>query len=364
MQEDVVIRSIEDLRQLSRQALQSYIKTRYQEEYAWIDRSVPEDDDGAIERVLEAVWNGHTADGDAVPVDIVWGDQVRDTDDDGPVDHFRFRKEYRRSTNDTRKTLTWPGVRGHLQTLIKDGELLTELFQEPLRFFDDQDTELGSCSVLDLLTAELSLHGVSYVLADGVVWRVQSEFRDAVNEDLRSYVVKSDFPVYSGGSEDGYIKLFPSHSSAVLHKCLIRLPREGHYPVEPCDVIRSDYSLVHVKLKGPSATLNHLCGQAVASARLLRWVPAAREQVQELIIDQCQDSELTARLVDRVDDLGKRDHGWTVVFAIVGSWTIPSVSALPLMGRIALREACQRLDDLGFDPKIVLVQSMADKIDG
>jgi hypothetical protein len=52
------------------------------------------------------------------------------------------------------------------------------------------------------------------------------------------------------------------------------------------------------------------------------------------------------------DDVGA---GWNVVFAIVGGWREVTITALPLLARIALRDACQRLADFGFNPVIKLV---------
>jgi uncharacterized protein (TIGR04141 family) len=363
MQEDAQVSSLDDLRRLAERAVASYGETHYQAEYAWIDRTVPEEDQAVIDCVLEGVWNGRTPDGRPVAVDIVWGDQIRETEDDPPVDHYRYQNEHRRKTKDFRTTLTWMGVRNHLKPLIDQGHRISEAFEEPLRFFDERDAQIGSCKVLELITAEAVLDGRCYVLADGTVWRINQEFLDAVDDDLRRYLQSTQLPIYHGGNEDAYNRSVVGDSlwsdrAILLDKHLIALP--GQSPFEPCDILVADGTLIHAKLKGRSSTLSHLCEQAVVSARLLRRERRARERLQELIIETCHDDALATAMMNRVDDLANSSHGWKVLFAIVGSWREKALTGLPMFARIALRDACQWVADLGFDPAIELASSTAD----
>lgn len=134
-------------------------------------------------------------------------------------------------------------------------------------------------------------------------------------------------------------------SAALLDGRFIRLPDQ--YPVEACDILSDRGEFIHVKRKARSSTLSHLWEQAFVSAQLLRRSAEARFQVCRHIEEACDDVGLAARLQERVAAIEGPNHGSVCVFALIGSWQRARPRSLPFFSRIALHDACLRVQDLG-----------------
>lgn len=358
MRQDAFVRSLDELRTYSGDALQRRRETKYRAEYEWIDRWVPEEDEEVVEQVLEAVCAGETQSGDPASIEVLWDDEIGNRYDDRPLHHFLWPGE--RTNKGT--MLTWASVRNWLAK--NRGRTLRDTLAKELRFYDERDNKTGSCPILELLTGEVWLDGTMFVLSDGTVWRVNGDFVKAVDEDLTRRMRTTDLPRYEGGGENAYNLLVKDHHAwrdrvVLLHERMFRL--EAQTPVEFCDLLVADGTLIHVKLKGRSSALSYLAEQTVVSARLLRREAKAREALQLRVLDAGGDDALIMRFWDRIGALAGHDHRWRVIFAIVGGWREPVVSALPLFGRIIIRDACQHLEDLGFEPWLALVGSTVDK---
>ena len=351
------VASLEDLRRLAAEAIALYSADDYRAEHGWIDRYVEEEDERIIDQVLKSVWEGRTPDGRPVSVDIMWGGAAVEDNGELLVDHYRYRNE-KRTKKEYRRTLTWPAIKQHFNAQYGAALSYREVFNERLRFFDNQDVEIGSASILELLSAEVHLGKQTYIISEGSVLRVAEDFLDSINQELEKRMGDLPLPPYTGGNELEYIRSLVQHpgwkgQSILLHGKLIGLSSGSSFEV--CDVLLADGTLMHIKLKRRSSVLSHLWEQAIVSARLLRHEQQLRTKLQELIIDGSNDDELSMKIIDRVDELGQANHNWKIVFAIIGDRAPSLAKTLPAFSRVALQAACQHAIDLGFRPVVNLI---------
>jgi uncharacterized protein (TIGR04141 family) len=126
----------------------------------------------------------------------------------------------------------------------------------------------------------------------------------------------------------------------------------GHDQIEFCDLYRRNKKIVHVKrYAGSSAPLSHLCGQAIVSATVFKRDSEFRSMVNE---------ELPAEF--RPVTAIPNPHEYEVVFGIVSMSPRPLV--LPLFSRINLKNACSRLEDLGYSASLLKIQAIRNRRNG
>jgi hypothetical protein len=176
----------------------------YRRSHGWIDFIVPETDESVNEAVLERVWHGNDDVGRPIDVDIAWCDDSNDADSDHPVTHWRLAGERTSKLAVRNLALTWPGVKSRLTdrlgTVTGRVALATDI-----RFFSNTEDELDRYPVVDLLSAELPIDGITYVLADGEIYRVDADFLAALDRDLQRLVIPSTLVPYRPGEpEDSY----------------------------------------------------------------------------------------------------------------------------------------------------------------
>jgi uncharacterized protein (TIGR04141 family) len=255
------------------------------------------------------------------------------------------------------KVLSWLGLRPHLLTAASGRDDHAPLAKQ-LRFFDAQQEQIGSSTILELLAFEWRSEDAVYVLSDGELFRIAGDLVADTNADLDRCVRVTRLPAYRAQTEGEYNRAVLSNggwrsSAVVLDGCLVRL--RGQTSFEACDILTDRGEFIHVKRKARSSTLSHLWAQGTVSAQLLRRHDGARAQVRDFVRERCDDADLIRRLHDRVDAVERPAHDSTGVFALVGSWQRTTVTSLPFFSRIALRDACARVRDLGFTPVVEFV---------
>ncbi len=163
-----VVGSITQFRELSNLTAGLAADLDYKTMEGWIDDTILEEDEEVINKVLDLIWNGTDDQGNAIAVDIAWWEDVREGRTDNPVFYWRPAGEHKERKNPSRRiTLTWPAVKSALTPRMQREWSGHELLTADLRFFSADDQPLGRCPVIDLLTAEVILGDITYVLVDG-----------------------------------------------------------------------------------------------------------------------------------------------------------------------------------------------------
>lgn len=338
------IASIEDFRTRSAELLVLRDLEAYRDVFAYVENVVEEDDPQVIDAVLAAVWERSDPDNLSLDVDIAWWDDIREDGDDRVVTHFRTPSDPRRQSvpselRSKNLVLTWQKVRSSLRNKFPEDPPAT-LMSKELRFYGSDDERLGACEVRDLIVAQPTINGVQYVLSEGEVFRVTTEYLTKLDDFLDGLVVRPRrLPVYLGGDEGRYNR---SSGLVLLDGRLILLDENR---LELCDLVDPDGRLIFVKRRKRAAAMSHLWAQIVASAIVLRRSDTARVAAR----NKLEAAGAPARLLDAIAAGAKE---LTVVLAILGA---DQIRDMTLLARIPLRVAVQRLQDLGYAVEIELV---------
>jgi uncharacterized protein (TIGR04141 family) len=207
LQFPAIISSVDRFRELSELVAGLATRVDYRESNGWIDDTVPEDDELVIQEVFDHIWKGVDDQGRPVAVDIAWWEDVREDESDHPVTHWRLAHERRERRPSRRVTLTWPAVRSAIEYRGGQEWQGHQALATDMRFFSHDEQELGRCAAAELLSAELSLGGITYVLVDGQVCRVDMDFLAALDRELAQHLVASRLaPYWPGELEAHYSK--------------------------------------------------------------------------------------------------------------------------------------------------------------
>ncbi len=291
----------------------------YRRSHGWIDFIVPETDESVIEAVLERVWQGSDDVGRPIDVDIAWCDESRDADSDHPVTHWRLAGERTSKLAVRNLALTWPGVKSRLTGRLGSAASRYALATD-IRFFSNTEDELDRCPVVDLLSAELPIDGITYVLADGEIYRVDADFLAALDRDLQRLVIPSTLVPYRPGEpEDAYNRRAAKATGMLLlDKTDIR--PTGMTQIEPCDLLGRDGTLCHVKRHAAATGISHLANQGVTAATVLLRRPESRDKLAALIEQGSWDADGKREVQELLNRIAGSNARLPVTFAIIGEW--------------------------------------------
>ena len=350
-----VVGSVPRLRELSALVVRMATQEGYRAVHGWIDYTVPEEDDGIANRVLDCVWSGVDDAGRPVPVEVAWWEDAEQAaGTECPVTHWRLFGERRGRLPSQQVSLTWSGIKGQVGYAMSGDVSGHEALLTEVRFFCSHEEEQGRCRLLDLVTAELAVANRSYVVADGDVWRVDVSFLSALNDELAHHVVPSHLVPYQPGELE---RAYNTRAASALGMLLLDksdVRPTGETQVEPCDLIGLDGTLYHVKRHTNAPGISHLANQAVASATVLLRDQTSRDKLCQLISHGAWAQSEKEAAQQKVEET--RANRLPVVLAIVGEWTKPTVKSLSLLCRLALKAAIQRLEDLGYAPVLMLIE--------
>jgi uncharacterized protein (TIGR04141 family) len=122
----------------------------------------------------------------------------------------------------------------------------------------------------------------------------------------------------------------------------------GQTPFEPCDLFTDDGRLVFVKVQGPSSTFSHLCTQSEVAAEMFLQYAAARDALLNKITAQSPGDAIESAAINALAALeGRRSEAVTITLLLLGTWRKRDVRTLPLVSRLRLRRAANRVTALG-----------------
>ncbi len=353
LQFSAVIKDASDFRRLSDLIVDLAGQDGYRRSHGWIDFIVPEADDSVCEAVLDAVWAGFDAADMAINVDIAWWADPREPESDHPVTHWRLAGERAGKFAVRNRALTWPGVRSQLTRRLGTTAGAAAL-ETNIRFFASDDEELGHCNVRDLLSAELTIDGVTYVLADGEICRIEADFLTELDHGLQQLVAPSNLVPYQAGEAEADYNSRAAQATGMLKLDTTDIRPSGATQIEPCDLLGADGTLCHLKRHTSATGISHLANQAISSATVLLRRPESRAKMRRLIDQSTWDGDKD-RIKSQIDQMPTSVVRLPVVLAIIGEWSSPAIKNLSLLSRLALRSASQKLRDLGFPVQIMLI---------
>lgn len=262
---------------------------------------------------------------------------------------YRFSRGRDRNSYD----INAPSFDSLFDLLGRDTEILpTDLQQVQLNACSDDGTIIARRSLEKCLHFEIKEDGKNYILLEGLWYRYNPEFLSGIEERIASIPIWGNLPAqaaaYSTENEDTYILQLihglsmPGHSAARLHKRLIQPP--GETSIEACDIITSEFEMIHVKRGSSSEDLAHMLNQALVSAALLK----KHEQFVPLLREKLAGEAAILRTLDQLPFTLP-----TIVFLVLnGPAQAPD---WPLFSRIRLAHAARDLEAYGY--KVAIAHS-------
>jgi uncharacterized protein (TIGR04141 family) len=329
---------IAQLPDLLEKYLRAYRQTTYRDHFPWIDlvREVrdPQRLEKLDDRLLQAIkhrefsrlWL-------TVPQIIEWE----------RVQGFRYRPSYARGTFDDIHIKTFLDVVKDLDSL--NSEALKHEYQ--VRAIDaGTDTVFRHWSVYKCLYFETDIGQDTFLLNGGKWYRVDGNFLKRVNRSFdRIPKNKLMLPDYNDQSEEAYNRRVAHDDArrfALMDRKLISF--EGiPDTIEFCDLFSRDKEIIHVKRYGGSSTLSHLFLQGLVSGQLFAREESFREKVRKKLPASHRSQATTAK---------PGQDEYDVVFAIISKSSRPL--KIPFFSRVSLRNAYQRLTELGYGVSLTL----------
>ncbi|MEW5095565.1 DUF6119 family protein [Clavibacter michiganensis] len=233
---------------------------------------------------------------------------------------------------------------------------LTEITIEDLRAhrlqtLNENGVRISEYSIFRCLIFEVTLPGASeaYHLNEGTWYRVDADYLTQLSNDLDPLFSQHSLPARTVHTEYEYNEgqLVPHWTDSVLLDRTDTSPA-GQTSVEPCDVARAHEGrliLTHVKLGVAASDLSHLFSQGTTAVELLNSVPAAREKLENLIVNRHSSFDL----------IPLKERRLSVEYVIVTKKDASLASeALPLFSRINLRRAHQSLVSMQAEVTVYL----------
>ena len=192
-------------------------------------------------------------------------------------------------------------------------------------------------------------------MSTGCWYRVDTDFADEVNaffEKVMCGPILPDTKVKT--TEDEYIGDLKRAQPdwACLHTKNIKCDKWSS-AIESCDFLTPENQFIHIKNKAESATLSHLFNQGVVSAEAFKRDAEFRKELNAKIRDA--HSGFQSPCPDHEKPIAGGD--FAVVYAVMREpYKGNGDMGLPFFSKVALRNAKQRLDDLGFQTQFSWVR--------
>jgi uncharacterized protein (TIGR04141 family) len=342
----------EDLAELARAAVMDFRLDAYKRDYAFIDDHVLVEDPTIRRRIRQAAFDLLVRSDEAI--DVFMPDDLLDFDDDRTLQYVLLHEERKSSASSMILTVD------RLALLAETSS--PEMLDWDLRFCDQPDNVIAHARILDCLTAEVRLSDGRYLLAEGSFFAVSSGYLDRVNAELKDIAIwDHELPCYGGGAEGPWNRNVPQvlgDEYICLDTALVRL--EGETPFEAADLVHLSGALLHVKRKSRSSTLGHLFAQAKRSAEFLTQIPEAVDQTLGYIKASSGSARVRQSAAQRIGQLRSgRSPGIPVVLVILGDWKGRGLVNLPLLAKAELLATVRRVNLLGYETQVALVDSCA-----
>lgn len=343
------------LGKLCRDVDEAHNRDDYKDRFSWLDSIRPIHDPTLLSRIQEflvgELLTGPVSDLDLAPPEIV---------DWSRVVGFRYHYEARKAF--TRPDLQLLVYRDNLLYHEEDpGSIDAEYFnRKSILALDADGHAIYRWSVWRCLTGEFQFDGATYVIDEGEIFEISSDYLTSLDDSLSKLPMREDlsWPIATASmSEDSFNKATAKALAPALlmDKKLVR-SRMQTTPVEVCDVLTSSRQLIHAKLKLGSRDLSHLFSQGFVSATLLQsdsvFREAAHRKIEELGGGKDYDFFNVASL---------QAGEFEIVYVIVAPWRKRTLAeALPFFSKINLLRTAENLVNRGFKASLVRIDTSPD----
>ena len=328
---------------LCRELVKAYERDDYKDRFGWIDWIQPVLDPLRLKRIEEdlilQLLVGDNVNVDLAPPEIV--DWPRVT---GFQYHYEFRQTFSRPELEISAYL-----RG-LRYFERESDYVDVEYyrRKSIRALDSDENEIYRWSVWRCLTGEFEVDSATYVIDEGSIFEVSSDYLAGLDGDLAKVDMQDDLDWPSATAnmdEDSFNRGTASAlAPAVLMDKKLVNSRMQTTPVEVCDVLTVNRQLIHAKLKFGSRDLSHLFSQGFVSATLLQsdsvFRAATHKKIKELGGDDSFDFFNVASL---------QAPDFEIIYVIVAPWKGRSLSeAMPFFSKVNLLRTIEDLTNRGF----------------
>ncbi len=216
---------------------------------------------------------------------------------------------------------------------------ISNLKNETIHCRDSAYSSFKQWSAYRSIYAEITWNSCTYMLRNGVWYKVADTFVDSINDALsRVPKYSSTLPEFDHNDELQYNKFVASTISDIEFLDRDNVIFGGRYSkIEVCDLMKANTDLIHVKKYTSSQTLSHLFYQGLVSAETLK----KSAEFRRLFNDKLPQG---MKLGD--PDIEIAQDYYQVVYAIYSDKVLPL--ELPFFSKITLKNAYQNLRAMGF----------------
>jgi uncharacterized protein (TIGR04141 family) len=319
-------------------------KTDYKTNFGWVDqikhvrdKAVIEKLEAALAATLHSALSGPIPDTLHLAYPVIY--------DPEKTRHIRFKGF--RSTN-VHTDMEIGSYVGDLKEQLVTAYTVENLTAHKASECDAEGKDNGdSWKIGDCLVFEADLNGEKYVLSGDRWYRIDSNLAKDVADFFAASPKVAMPPAHANDNEETYNLRVASGGYNML--CLDRQtvkPTGANYPIEACDFLADDGSLIHVKDHTSSSRLSHLFNQGTVSARVLKTDGVLRDRLRIEIGKQ--ETALALRgyqalLADGSTAFDAMKH--KVVYAVL---CVAGTARLPFFSLVTFRQAARELQALGY----------------
>lgn len=333
-----------DLSTKCERALELYQSDAYQQNFALIDNLRPETDPAVVSQldsmVLSALNNRDFDRINLSPPEIVdqWeivgfkyrgyaGDEIKPDLD--IADYFAVR------TNDEPINLdTLKRHKIHVQ-------------------FENDEEARPIWTLYKCIIFECHVEDFQYILTEGHWYRIDSAFRERVNQFFAHHVTEMDLPPAEPAEfeRDWCVRVAEADGIYLFDRSTFPIPGETT-AYELCDLLTEDRILLHIKpYKNGSGALSHLFRQGELSAELFCREPEFRRGAREHL------GLLEAGPADLIPEAVPDARQFTVRFGIIAKRRAQDGGFdIPFFSKVSFQHAAHRLSTYGFDVSVCFIE--------
>jgi uncharacterized protein (TIGR04141 family) len=258
-----------------------------------------------------------------------------------------------------------PGLRGsHPDLLMRHytdamGDRLAEVTPDVLRAhriiaeFNDDGRPDTKWSVRTALIGSLEHENERFATNEGEWYRIEQNFRDAIEEGFNGLVETWDVPPeplrkifdeQGNGryeSEAAYnVRFAQQHGYVLLDKALIQVPGVDRSEFETCDVLDvAGKRFLHIKKSSRrSSVLSHLFKQGANAARHFNMFAGAWARLREVVVANAGE-----QAANQLDEVRADDRPWKVEFVIADTPRTDGRFNIPFFSKVSLRDEVRML---------------------
>lgn len=315
---------------------ETYIKTTYQTNFAWIDQIKELRDKTVIATLYAELITAISTGSDKVLISVP---EIIDWDAFGGFKYSMRKKD---------ELIPYLEMNDMLEAIdFSSDQTIEKLKKHNITIWDEDNSKVEKrWTVFNCLNAEIENDGKTYILTEAKWFEVAPDYMASIEASFNSILSSSvTYIDYTNRTELEYNTAFANSISAGCMDQNTIVHGAGKSKIEFCDVITDQKQLIHVKKYTGSATLSHLFKQGMVSAELLLSDPEFRKKVQRKLVDK-PGKAILSPFRTLIPTAKPKPSEFSIVYAVAQKGSGPL--NLPLFSKIALRSSFERLKRYDF----------------